>query len=76
MAKDQKRNIVYVSNRYDEENFSVARCEFEVEDVRWILGEPPVGIRDVDTLIDHGKMILGWILRYGMAHVHWKHLFG
>ena len=48
MAKDQKRNIVYVSNRYDEEDFSVARCEFEVEDVKWILGEPPVEIRDED----------------------------
>ncbi|KAL7434609.1 hypothetical protein ACHAXH_005322 [Discostella pseudostelligera] len=41
VAKDQKRDIVYVSNRYDEEDFAGARSDFEVEDVRWISGEPP-----------------------------------
>ncbi|KAL7541674.1 hypothetical protein ACHAWF_006996 [Thalassiosira exigua] len=41
VAKDQKRDIVYVSNRYEEEDFASARSEFEVEDVRWISGEPP-----------------------------------
>lgn len=48
VAKDQKRNIVYVSNRYDDEDFAMARCEFEVEDVRWISGGPPVEIQDED----------------------------
>jgi tRNA U34 2-thiouridine synthase MnmA/TrmU len=48
VAKDQKRNIVYVSNKYDDEDFAIARCEFEVEDVRWISGEPPVKIKDGD----------------------------
>lgn len=42
VAKDQKRNIVYVSNRYEEEDFARARSQFEVEDVRWISGEPPL----------------------------------
>ena len=41
VAKDQSRNVVYVSNRYDEEEFELARCEFEVEDVRWISGQIP-----------------------------------
>ena len=46
MAKDQKRNIVYVSNKYDDEDFAIARCQFEVEDVRWISGEAPMEIKD------------------------------
>ena len=41
VAKDQSQDIVYVSNRYDEEDFAKARSEFEVEDVRWILGGTP-----------------------------------
>jgi hypothetical protein len=38
------QRIVYVSNKYDDEDFAIAHCEFEVEDVRWISGEPPVDI--------------------------------
>jgi tRNA-specific 2-thiouridylase len=41
VAKDQGRNLVYVSNRYDEDEFVVPRCEFEVEDVTWISGQIP-----------------------------------
>ena len=48
VAKDQKRNIVYVTNEYDDKDFAIARREFEVEDVRWISGEPPVDIQDGD----------------------------
>ncbi|KAL3770352.1 hypothetical protein ACHAWU_003572 [Discostella pseudostelligera] len=50
VAKDQKRDIVYVSNRYDEEDFAGARSDFEVEDVRWISGEPPA-----DTHVEIGS---------------------
>ena len=66
VAKDQKRDIVYVSNRYEEEDFARARSEFEVEDVRWILAEPPVDARAegdwkevrVDMKIRHGPRIV------------------
>jgi len=44
VAKDQKRDIVYVSNRYEEEDFARARSEFEVEDVKWISDEPPAAL--------------------------------
>lgn len=70
VAKDQKRDIVYVSNRYEEEDFARARSEFEVEDVRWISGEPPAEVRAnggadhswnelrVDMKIRHGPRIV------------------
>jgi len=45
VAKDQSRDVVYVSNRYDEEDFARARSEFEVEDVRWISGRAPLEAR-------------------------------
>ncbi|KAL7506072.1 hypothetical protein ACHAXN_003397 [Cyclotella atomus] len=41
VAKDQERNIVFVSNKYDEEDFAQARSEFEVDDIRWIAGALP-----------------------------------
>ncbi|KAL7534112.1 hypothetical protein ACHAXR_005635 [Thalassiosira sp. AJA248-18] len=50
VAKDQSQDIVFVSNRYEEEDFARARSEFEVEDVRWILGKPPV-----EALSDEGS---------------------
>jgi len=50
VAKDQKRDFVYVSNKYhEEEGFASSRSEFEVEDVRWILGEPPVEVQEEDS---------------------------
>jgi len=48
VAKDQSRNVVYVSNRYDEEEFELARCEFEVEDVKWISGQIPEGMHNTE----------------------------
>lgn len=41
VAKDQSKDVVYVSNRYDEDDFAKARSEFEVEDVRWISNQHP-----------------------------------
>ena len=58
VAKDQERDIVYVSNRYDEEDFAKARSEFEVEDVRWILDEAPVEAQEVD--IDDSTRMSSW----------------
>jgi len=49
VAKDQERDIVYVSNRYDEDDFARARSEFELEDIKWISGTPPLGVKDTAT---------------------------
>jgi tRNA-specific 2-thiouridylase len=71
VAKDQDRNIVFVSNRYEEEDFAKARSEFEVEDVRWIAGVSPKQSRDgvawkelrLDMKIRHGpKIVQGFLL--------------
>lgn len=66
VAKDQSRNIVFVSNKYDEEDFAQARSEFEVDDVRWIAGVPPGQSKDgpswkemhLDMKIRHGPRIV------------------
>jgi len=55
VAKDQSQDIVYVSNRYDEEDFAKARSEFEVEDVRWILGGAPT-----EMIIDDSSEDIHW----------------
>ncbi|KAL9189651.1 hypothetical protein ACHAXT_009326 [Thalassiosira profunda] len=76
VAKDQERDIVYVSNRYDEEDFARARSEFEVEDVRWISGDAPIECRAdagggwkevrMDMKIRHGpKIVQGTLLLSG-----------
>ena len=71
VAKDQSRNIVFVSNRYDEEDFAQARSEFEVDDVRWIAGVPPRESQSgslwkemqLDMKIRHGpKIVQGTLL--------------
>jgi len=55
VAKDQSQDIVYVSNRYDKEDFAKARSEFEVEDVRWILGGTPT-----EMIIDDSSEDIHW----------------
>lgn len=77
VAKDQKRDIIYVSNRYDEDDFAGARSEFEVEDIRWISGAPPVDTKNengsqrwnkipVDMKIRHGpRIVQGTLLMTG-----------
>ena len=71
VAKDQSRNIVFVSNKYDEEEFAQARSEFEVDDVRWIAGMPPIQSQtgsnwkemQLDMKIRHGpKIVQGKLL--------------
>jgi tRNA-specific 2-thiouridylase len=48
VAKDQERDVVYVSNRYDEDDFARARSEFELEDIKWISGTPPLDTKSND----------------------------
>merc|ERR1712176_1706305 len=38
VAKDPSKNVVYCSNRYDEDSFVSTRSQFTVEDIRWING--------------------------------------
>mmetsp|Transcript_24181 Transcript_24181/g.51274 ORF Transcript_24181/g.51274 Transcript_24181/m.51274 type:complete len:460 (+) Transcript_24181:1-1380(+) len=66
VAKDQKRDIVYVSNRYEEEDFARARSEFEVEDVRWISGESPAECRSKEGHgIDWEEVRMDMKIRHG-----------
>lgn len=66
VAKNQEQNIVYVSNRYEEKDFAKARSEFEVEDIRWIAGEPNGDMWEeiqLDMKIRHGpKIVQGTLL--------------
>ena len=66
VAKDQEQDIVYVSNRYDEDDFAKARSEFELEDIKWISGTPPL-----DATTDAEIMEGGWKeVRYDMKIRH------
>jgi len=42
VAKDPSQNIVFASNRYDEDVFVQARSEFHVENIGWITGKEPI----------------------------------
>ena len=46
MRKDPSRNIVYASNKYDEDVFRQARSEFHVENLHWISGKEPTHLLD------------------------------
>ena len=48
MLRTQKKNIVFASNQYDEDVFAKARSEFHVENIQWILGEPPSFLQNKD----------------------------
>ena len=77
VAKNQEQDIVYVSNRYDEDDFARARSEFELEDIKWISGEPPAEAKDIesetgwkevrfDLKIRHGpKIVQGSLMLHG-----------
>jgi tRNA-specific 2-thiouridylase len=43
VAKDPAHNIVFASNQYDEDVFTLARSEFHVENLHWIAGSAPKG---------------------------------
>jgi tRNA-specific 2-thiouridylase len=46
VAKDPQHDIIFCSNKYDEEAFAAARSDFHVEDVQWISGSPPPAMLD------------------------------
>ena len=65
VAKNQERDIVYVSNRYDEDDFARARSEFELEDIKWISGEPPIETRDPDSKTEWKEVRFDLKIRHG-----------
>jgi len=48
VAKDPSKNIVYASNKYDEDVFVQARSEFHVESLHWISGKEPTHLLDTN----------------------------
>jgi tRNA (5-methylaminomethyl-2-thiouridylate)-methyltransferase len=65
VAKNQEQDIVYVSNRYDEDDFARARSEFELEDIKWISGEPPIETRDADSKAGWNEVRFDLKIRHG-----------
>jgi len=65
VAKDQERDIVYVSNRYDEDDFARARSEFELEDIKWISGTPPLDAKDAETETEWNEIRFDMKIRHG-----------
>jgi tRNA (5-methylaminomethyl-2-thiouridylate)-methyltransferase len=65
VAKDQERDIVYVSNRYDEDDFARARSEFELEDIKWISGTPPLDAKDTETETEWNEIRFDMKIRHG-----------
>mmetsp|Transcript_11672 Transcript_11672/g.23406 ORF Transcript_11672/g.23406 Transcript_11672/m.23406 type:complete len:550 (-) Transcript_11672:1164-2813(-) len=65
VAKDQGRDIVYVSNRYDEDDFARARSEFELEDIRWISGTPPLDVKGTETDAEWSEVRFDLKIRHG-----------
>jgi tRNA-specific 2-thiouridylase len=68
VAKDPARDVVYCSNRYDEELFSATRSEFTVESIRWISGRPPARVDGDGSIpltmkIRHGPKLVRGRLR-------------
>jgi tRNA-5-taurinomethyluridine 2-sulfurtransferase len=69
VAKDPTKNVVYASNRYDEDVFDEARSEFAVENVHWISGEAPAhslkddGIYRLCMKIRHGPKLASGTLK-------------
>jgi len=48
VAKDPSKNIVYASNKYEEDIFVQARSEFHVENLHWISSKEPTYLMDKD----------------------------
>jgi len=62
VAKDPSKNIVYASNKYDEDVFVQARSEFHVENLHWISGKEPTHLLDEEN---EGKYRLILKIRHG-----------
>jgi tRNA U34 2-thiouridine synthase MnmA/TrmU len=67
-TKDPSKNIVYASNKYDEDVFVQARSEFHVESLHWISGKEPTHLLDTNgsyrliLKIRHGPKLAGGTL--------------
>jgi len=62
LPKDPSKNIVYASNKYDEDVFVQARSEFHVENLHWISGKEPTHLLDEEN---EGKYRLILKIRHG-----------
>mmetsp|Transcript_15734 Transcript_15734/g.23833 ORF Transcript_15734/g.23833 Transcript_15734/m.23833 type:complete len:604 (+) Transcript_15734:158-1969(+) len=72
VSKDPAKDVVYISNEYDEEAFKVARTDVIVEDIHWFTGEPPPSVKtesgayqeaQFDMKIRHGpRIVQGFLL--------------
>ncbi|OEU19414.1 5-methylaminomethyl-2-thiouridylate-methyltransferase [Fragilariopsis cylindrus CCMP1102] len=68
VAKDPSKNIVYASNKYDEDVFVQSRSEFHVESLHWISGKEPTHLLDTNgsyrliLKIRHGPKLAGGTL--------------
>ena len=62
MQQDPSKNIVYASNKYDEEVFVQARSEFHVENLHWITGKEPTHLLEEG---DEGKYRFILKIRHG-----------
>lgn len=58
--KDPSKNVVYASNKYDQDVFVQARSEFHVENLHWISGKEPIYL-----LNEEGKYRLILKIRHG-----------
>lgn len=67
-TKDPSKNIVYASNKYDEDVFVQSRSEFHVESLHWISGKEPTHLLDTNgsyrliLKIRHGPKLAGGTL--------------
>lgn len=62
VAKDTARDIVFCSNQYDEEDFTVSRSHFTVEGIQWIGGKPPCEGNGATT---NSKLRVSMKIRHG-----------
>jgi len=65
VAKDLEKNIVYISKEYYSEE--KVRDQFDVHNINWILGKPPVN-RDLQIKLRHGENVYEATLDLKDAH--------
>jgi len=73
VAKDPQRRVIFASNQYDEEIFTQARSEFDIEDIHWISGHPPLPILSKESLPLPASIQIG---RFMMKIRHGSTLIG
>ena len=58
VAKDPEKRIIFASNQYDEDVFTQARSEFEIEDLHWISGHPPSSLCPNKDMQREGRFLI------------------